>query len=440
MAGTDRLRLDNVGTFYAAEAARGMQTVFRFTATLDEEVRPDALQEALDGTVGCYPGFNVCLRKGFFWHHLEPMGARPLVQPDSLPVCAPLHAGPGSPLFRVSFRGRCVFLEVSHIISDGRGTLTFFKELICRYFEVRAGQPQQSCRIDRDDSVEDGFAKHYDRDKAASTPTRRAYRIAGERDAGDPAYLEYRLPASEVHAAASGHGVSVTSLVIAAIICALRDTRPASEAQRSIRLTVPVDLRRAFPTDTMRNFFGLVTVTSAGDADEPLEEVAADVQRQLRRETAREQLEKRMNRMIALERNPLLKIVPVGLKDLALRLSARFAARYITAAVSSLGRISFGGRADEHVRSVGLLTTTYDLSFVVCTFADGLSIGISTIYADRSPIDRLYAIFEERGIRGRIEQASPAQKPSPPDAPPAHEIMTPSEAGGPLWRTTATRS
>ena len=139
-------RLDNVGKFYAAEAGSPDQTIFRLTATMADEVDPTALQRALDAAVALFPGFNVSLRSGMFWHYLEPSGARPMVEPEHLPICFGLHTGPKSVLFRVSYYRRRINVEVSHMISDGRGGLEFLKALVGFYATERYGAaPGPAC-------------------------------------------------------------------------------------------------------------------------------------------------------------------------------------------------------------------------------------------------------------------------------------------------------
>lgn len=89
-----------------------------------------------------FPGFNVSLRSGMFWHYLEPSGTAPRVTPENLPICYGLHAGPQSVLFRVSYYRRRINVEVSHMISDGRGALEFLKALLGAYVAERYGLPK----------------------------------------------------------------------------------------------------------------------------------------------------------------------------------------------------------------------------------------------------------------------------------------------------------
>ena len=100
-----------------------------------------------------------------------------------------------------------------------------------------------------------------------------------------------------------------------------------------------------------------------------------------------------MNRMIALEKNPVLRLAPSPAKDWVLELARFIADRETTTTVSNLGRVPLAARLARHVRSVSFLTTPASLNFTVCSFGDDLSIGISTIYHDL------------KGISGRMNIA-----------------------------------
>ncbi len=398
-------RLDNVGKFYSSQAGSSAQTVFRYAATVVDEVDPAALQRALEKTVAIFPGFNVCLRSGMFWHYLEPATVTPTVQPENLPICFGLHVDAKSVLFRVSYYRDRINLEVSHMVSDGRGTLGFFKALIYAYVEERYGVHDVPCEYDGSDfqKSENSFDKYYERDKAASTPTPKVYRISGWRDVADPTFIEYHLPASRVLELARSCNVSLTSLVIAAIICAIRAEMPRRERQRAIRLDVPVDLRKFFKSATTKNFFGLAFVSYVpGDEDEPVEAVAVQVQAQIKEATQAEQLKPRMNRMIALEKNPLLRLAPLFVKDAVLEFADWLASRETTTTVSSLGKIAFDERIAPYIRDLGVMTSSTGINFILSTFGDDFCIGISTAYSNPDVIKNLCRYFTGVGIEGRI--------------------------------------
>ena len=398
-------RLDNVGKFYSSQAGSSAQTVFRYAAELVDEVDETVLQRALDKTVDTFPGFNVCLRSGMFWHYLEQSAKRPLVTCENLPICFGLHVHAKSVLFRVSYYRNRVNLEVSHIVSDGRGTLNFFKALLYAYLQERYDVDGILPEYDGSDhqKSENSFDKYYERDKAASTRAPKVYRISGWRDVADPTFMEYHLPVRSMLDLARSHGVSLTSLVIAAVMCSIRDEMPRRERHRAIRIDIPVDLRQFFKSTTTKNFFGLAFVSYVpGDEDEPVERVAEQVQEQLKTATLIENLKPRMNRMIALEKNPLLRLAPLFVKDAILELVSRLTARETTTTVSNLGRIQIDERLAPYVRSVNLLTSTTGINFLLCSFGDDLCVGISTAYSNPDVVKNFCRYFSSQGIEGYV--------------------------------------
>ena len=102
MARATWYRLDNIGKFYSSQAGSAAQTVFRYAATLTDDVDPVLLQRALEKTVDVFPSFNVCLRSGMFWHYLEQAATVPVATREVLPICFGLHVDAKSVLFRVS--------------------------------------------------------------------------------------------------------------------------------------------------------------------------------------------------------------------------------------------------------------------------------------------------------------------------------------------------
>lgn len=255
-------RLDNIGKFYSSQAGRSSQTVFRYSADLADDIDPDILQHALDHAIAQFPSFNVHLLNGMFWHYLEQSDGRPLVEPEHLPICSRLHYGPKSMLFRVSYFRNRVNLEVSHIISDGRGAINLFKSLLHAYIAERYDVPGVPSDYDGSDSdkAENSFDKYYEKDKAGAAPGTKIYRLAGPIDRAAPTFMEYHVSASKVLGAAHQCGVSLTSYLIAAILCAIRDVMPSRARNRAIRVDIPVDLRAFFRSETVRNFYGMTYV------------------------------------------------------------------------------------------------------------------------------------------------------------------------------------
>ena len=92
VSGTPWYRMDNASVMYSAIQREEYSAIYRFSAWLREEVRPDALQRAVDRAMPRFPGFAVRIRRGFFWYYFEPNHAPgPFVQPDIANPCQPVR-------------------------------------------------------------------------------------------------------------------------------------------------------------------------------------------------------------------------------------------------------------------------------------------------------------------------------------------------------------
>lgn len=399
-------RLDNIGKFYSSQAGGSTQTVFRYSATLADPVDPAILQEALTKTVGLFPSFNVCLRSGMFWHYLQRSPEPPQVQPENLPICFGLHVDAKSVLFRVSYYRDRVNFEVSHIVSDGRGSLGFFKALLYVYLQQRYDVQGVVVEYDGTDhqQSEDSFDKYYDRDaRKAAKKTPRPWRFVGWRDPADLTFMEYHLPLGPVLAQARLWGVGLTALMAAALMVAIRDEMPRRDRGRPLVIDVPVDLRQFYPSVTARNFFGLAFLTYVpGEDNDLLETVARAMNEQLKTGTAVDVVKQRVNRMVGFEKNPLLRFAPLFIKDLALEMANFVADRETTTTLSNLGAIRIDERLAPYVRDINVLTSAAGLKFTMCSFKDDLSLGIVSAYSNLAVVKNLCRLFKGLGIEGRI--------------------------------------
>ena len=127
-------KLDNEAKLYSAASNKKDTRVFRFYCELKEEVNPDVLQEALNQTIEIFPTFLMVLRKGLFWHYLEPCNLRPIVKEEYKEPCSRLYIKDKKTLlFEVTYYKKRINFEVFHVLTDGTGATEFLKELVKNY-------------------------------------------------------------------------------------------------------------------------------------------------------------------------------------------------------------------------------------------------------------------------------------------------------------------
>lgn len=376
-------KLDNVGKFYSSLANNKMPAVFRFSATLYEEIDKDILQKALDESVKIFSNFNVNLRRGFFWHYLEYTNRKNYVTEENTPICYKLYNGKDSFLYRVNYYKNRINIEMSHILSDGKGCSEFFKVIVSNYIKI--AHPEDDIKINYDvsysDKIEDGFDKYYQKESNILAIKKKIYKIKTKKLINETRFMEFHLPVKEVLDIAHSYNTTLTGLIISVLIDSIKNEIKIRDLDKIIHIDVPVDLRNYFPSLTTKNFFGLTSVEyKFKSKDEAFEEIVKSVHDQLKIGTTKENLSKRVNKMVALEKNPILRITPLVIKDFVLNLSDKIATGGCTTCVSNLGKIKTDQSLEKYIKEMSVIPSSGSLKLTICSYNDDLSINISTVF------------------------------------------------------------
>lgn len=319
--------LDNAGTLYSALQKERYSAIYRFSAWMDEEVEPEALQRALNQVLPRFPSFAMRIRRGFFWHYLEPNDAPgPFVEPDVADPCQPMRFREGNRwLIRVYYYRHRISLEVFHALADGAGALIFFRHLLAAYLremgvEIPVGSgikamDEPPSREER----EDAYARYAG--KTARTPKlmKRAYPNLGE---AEPFYTFHVTmgftSVAAVKAKAKTFGVSITEYLSAVLLQVLleKQKREQPHRERPVALAIPVDLRSFFPTETVRNF--ILTVQPVIDpalGEWTFPQIVAQVHHYLRLHITPQELRAIFTHNVHYQTNRFLRCIPCCLKD-----------------------------------------------------------------------------------------------------------------------------
>ena len=369
-----------------------------------EPVAPDVLQEALDRTLMQYPHLLMVMRRGVFWYYLEQTPLRPSVEPEHAPPCAPLYNGSKSLLFRVSYWRCKASLDMYHVLADGAGAIGFFEALVTAYLALRHpeagvdGQPQASVFQRGSDS----FQKYY-RPHGGSTAERsagKAYRLRGaKRPDGALMILEGVADVRQVLDAAHRYGATLTVYLAAALFAAIHGEMYVRHEKRPVVLTIPVDLRGFFPSHTTRNFFGTIRVGyDFSRRDGTLPDIIACVAQSFRDELTPERLGARMTKLAALEHNPVLRPIPLVLKNPVLRISGDIAERGETAVLSNVGKFRLPEALHPFVRGFGVFMSTHATQLCTCSFGNSLHFGFTSAFENTEVQRRFFELLVGEGI------------------------------------------
>lgn len=400
-------RLDNAAKIFPPTTSRRDTKVFRFVCELTEPVNGSLLQQAVENTIAEFPLYRSILKKGLFWYYFEESSLLPQVTEERLPVCAPIyHADKPNLLFRVSYYKQRINLETFHALADGAGAMQFLRTMVFTYLSLQHSIPSQLADYDAspDQKIQDAFYKYYDRaEKAPPVKHYRAYRIRGERLTDDRlGVIEGFLSAKAVLERAHEHEATLSEFLVALLMNAIYDGMAVREHSRPVVITVPVDLRRFFPAQTARNFFGVIQIAHNFRKDgQEFPSILNHVKEAFARQLTRENLQGIISRYSTIENNALVKIIPLQIKIPALRLAGWWADGEDTAAFSNVGRIFMPSEAAARIRLFDVFLSTKRPQLCLCSFGDTLAISFSSPLRDTGLQRQFFRRLTEMGIAVR---------------------------------------
>lgn len=392
-------KLDNAALAFPLVTGKNDTRVFRFYCELKEAIDPELLQNALDKTMEKYPLFQMVLRKGLFWFYLEHRDIRPVVKTEKKPPCSRLYIpDKKNLLFQVSYYEKRINFEVFHALTDGTGAMHFLQELVTNY--LKQAHPEQNLPSlpEEDastpgDQEEDSFSQYYSSDIPRNSEKKpRAVRLPGERQIHEDMHItEVVLPVKELHDRAKEYGVSITVLVTAMFLCAIHKEIPKSRQKRPIALMVPVNLRNYFPSQSMGNFFGWIEVGHVFSDNTTFHEVLSHVKEQFTSQLSEEKIAVHMNGYVRLEKNPLIRAVPLEIKKYFLMVGANLGSRSITAVYSNIGILRFPKEYSEYIDRFGIFASTNSMQLCSCSYENQMVLG----FTSKLPKDNIQRNFME---------------------------------------------
>lgn len=358
------LRLDTAAKIYPAISATHNNTTFRLDVELYEEVVPLYLQEALVKVMPRFPSFAVTLKKGLFWYYLEPNDAVPVVREDAGYPCKRLTdlMSEGF-LFRVTYYRRQVIMECFHGLADGAGAIEFLKTILYEYFQLCGynidpeGMIRDASGIVRAAEYENSFLTYYREDGPnAKLVQPKAYHIIGTPLKRDDIRITHGImPLKEFLAAVKKKGVTVTAYVAALLIYIVYREQGLAfrHEKRPIVISVPVDLRAMFPSDTLRNFISFANVGIEISKELRFEEILENVSKQLKEGLTEERIHANINKNVKYEKNPFIRSTPLFIKNLVVSNTYRaYGEGCYTMVLSNLKTTQFPQGMQKHIKCI----------------------------------------------------------------------------------------
>ena len=145
-----------------------------------------------------------------------------------------------------------------------------------------------------------------------------------------------------------------------------------------IKIDLPVDLRSYFRSESSRNFFGLTYLSYkfTGEVDE-IDKIIEVINNQMSEKIKKENISKRVNKMVSFQKNFAVRAIPIFIKDIFLKTVDEITGNPTTS-LSNVGKISFSNEVDPYVETVAaMIRPEKYFKITMSTYKDDLVICIS---------------------------------------------------------------
>lgn len=413
-------KLENVSKVFPSTTSEKDTKVFRFTCELYENVDPDILQKALDRTIEDFPIYRSVLRRGVFWYYFQRSNQRPLVEKEHLRLCAPIYYSHARTLlFRVQYFNKRITIEVYHSISDGTGALFFTQTLVHYYITYAHGDDKTlvhmkpSYQPSHSEKMSDGFEKYFKGQTFRSLATSKekkedkakVYKIPGRRTENDEVSLvEGTLPMSLIKEEIRKYNTTVSVYLVAVLINSIHKARAKQQGDSSIVVSVPINLRQFYQSNTTRNFFSRMNIgynfyrEQTDDFQHILRVVEGEFKRGLDPDVQR----KRMEKLLMLETNPVIRVVPLVLKDFILRIANIFENKTLTSSFSNMGNVVMPPGFEKYIRQFSICVSARKPQICLVTYNGKMVVSFTSPYVENEIQRRFFRHFVELGAEVEI--------------------------------------
>ena len=350
MRGKRWFKLDNAAKLYPAVSNAQWSSAFRVSVELYETIDPDRLQKAVNHVMKRFPSMKVRMRTGLFWYYLEENEADLLVQPDIGHPCMPFHFKKDNGyLLRVFYFRNRISAEFFHSLTDGSGGLVFIKTLAVEYLrlggkKVEFDHGALNLRdAPKQEETQDAFLKMPLPKVRISRKESAAYHFPATAEIPHTLrIIAASIPCEKLRSHAKALGATITEYLTAVMLWVAYQEQEKENPQKKLplRVSIPVNMRAFYPSATLRNFSSFVNPgIDPRLGDYTFEEIVRETHAFMRYTVNPKLLSATIATNVADEKNLLVRLVPLTVKNLIINgIFRRAGDKLVTATLSNLGR------------------------------------------------------------------------------------------------------
>lgn len=419
MSGTNWYKTDNVAKVFLATFNRRDTRSLRISCTLFEDVDPELLSVALSETNRVRPQFQVRIRRGIFWHYIETTDKEQKVLEENGRPCPILYGSEykGVLHYQVSYFRNRINLDLFHALSDGTGALEYMNVLVAEYLRLKYPEKLKNINIgsgaSAGDLSQDSFEQFYDKDntdghlipktQGSDKKNKKAYHIHSKKLPYDQLqFLEVKMSAKAIKDESKKIGVGMSAFLAAKFMMAMYKDMPILKRKLPITISMPVNLRNFYPSETARNFFNSFKISHVFTGDETLEELAKEFDMKLKESLKPEKVRQQMDNYQKLERLIFVRMVPLAIKQPVVKIGSRSENKSISMVLSNLGRLEPTEELRPYIKEYSAFCSHDEMFVTAYSYGDDFTLGITYGFTGTSVLKNFVRSLTKDGIEVTI--------------------------------------
>ncbi len=408
--------LDNAAKLYPAITNERRPNVFCFSCILNEKVNKDKLQEAVDIVLSRTPTFKTKLKKGLFWYYLEQNDKPFIIREEEPNFLRYIDMKENNDyLFKIYYRDNKISIVNFHVLSDGNGVLQVFKFIIIEYLLLTGkdihteGKVKSALAPFTHDDEADNYVENYKTKSKKLPKEKRPFKTDGTPfDYDGYGITTGRVDCDKLKKLAKEYNSTITGFLTGLYMFCLYNNfiRHKKVKNKKISILVPADMRKHYPSKTLRNFS--LFARPVHDFEQPLDLKGCieTCTRQIKEGVSKERLDALIHDNVKIERNWLLKIVPLFVKDFAISTTyARVGENLQTGNISNIGIADMPTSATPYIKEFNMAiapTYTCKQQMSVITYNNQTNITITRQFVENNLEREFFTTLASLGLKVNI--------------------------------------
>ena len=345
MLKNDLFSMDCSAVVYPYFATDTINHSFTMEADIDREIDPGLLRQVVQDLCERFPTMFVRLRWDKFSYRLEHVhDVTPFVMPRPAVLNDVYDFENNENLIRITYRKNRLAVECFHSVTDGSGAITLLKTILAEYFRRLGEEIPNECGVlsptdaPKPGEIEDSFRTNYRKELGqVGRLGKKAYQFRPDGPFEPWHRTELTLKMADFKPIVKASGATVTEYIAAMFLYVFYRMRQKTSSKKPVTLSVPMNLRPIFDSETLRNF-SLYLMTSAPEGNVSFEAILEKVKKDFKTGGDKALIQKTINTNVSQQDAAAFRYLPRGMKKVLLRIGASMCGECLfTSTLSNLG-------------------------------------------------------------------------------------------------------